>query len=53
MHGKMVSVDKKHRCWDFPGGPVTKTFSSDVRDVGSIPGRGAKIPHTSWSKNKT
>ena len=30
---------------DFPGGPVIKNPPSDARDVGSIPGRGTKIPH--------
>ena len=30
---------------DFPGGPVVKTLSSNVGGVGSIPGRGTKIPH--------
>ena len=38
---------------DVPGGPVIKTLSSDAGSVGSIPGRGAKIPHASWPKNKT
>ena len=33
---------------DFPGGPVVKTphvQSKDAAGEGSIPGRGAKIPH--------
>ena len=32
---------------DFPGGPVVKTSPSHAGGVGSIPGRGAKIPHAS------
>ena len=31
---------------DFPGGPVVKNPPSNAGDVGSIPGRGTKIPHT-------
>ena len=31
--------------WDFPGGPVVNTSSSNAGDAGSIPGQGAKIPH--------
>ena len=30
---------------DFPGSPVVKNPPSNVGDVGSIPGWGAKIPH--------
>ena len=30
---------------DFPGGPVVKNPPSSAGDVGSIPGRGIKIPH--------
>ena len=33
---------------DFPGGPVVKTPHFQCKDAageGSIPGRGAKIPH--------
>ena len=29
---------------DFPGGPVVKNPPSNAGDVGSIPGRGTKIP---------
>ena len=35
---------------DFPGGSVVKTSPSNAGDVGSIPGRGAKIPHASRTK---
>ena len=37
---------------DFPGGPVVKTSPSNAGGVGSIPGRGAKVPHVSWPKEK-
>ena len=30
---------------DFPGGPAVKNSLSNAKDVGSIPGRGTKIPH--------
>ena len=30
---------------DFPGGPVVKNLPYQARDVGSVPGRGTKIPH--------
>ena len=33
-------------CWHFPGGPVVKTSPSNAGDEGSIPGRGAKMPHS-------
>ena len=32
---------------DFPGGPAVKNPSANVRDEGSIPGQGTKIPHAS------
>ena len=35
---------------DFPGDPVVRTSPSSAEDVGSIPGQGAKIPHTSQPK---
>ena len=38
--------------WDFPGGPVVKTSPSNAGGVGSIPGRGAKIPRASRPKNQ-
>ena len=40
------------RMRDFSGSPAVKTLSSHAADAGSIPGQGAKIPHTSWPKNK-
>ena len=42
----------KSTFWDFPGGPVVKTLSSNAGSAGSIPGRGAKIPHASRPKNQ-
>ena len=30
-----------------------KTLPSSAGGVGSIPGRGARIPHASWPKHKT
>ena len=38
--------------WDLPGSPVVKTPPSNAGGAGSIPGRGAKIPHTSGPKNQ-
>ena len=32
-------------CEDFPGGPMAKNLPSNAGDKGSIPVRGAKIPH--------
>ena len=37
---------------DFPGGPVVKTSPSNGRGVGSISGRGARIPHALRPKNQ-
>jgi len=44
---KLCSVRNKAK-GNFPGGPVVKTWPSNVGVVGLIPGRAAKIPHTSW-----
>ena len=30
---------------DFPGGPMVKNPPANAGDVGSIPGRGTRIPH--------
>ena len=30
--------------WDFPGGPVAETMSSNAEGVGSVPAPGANIP---------
>ena len=37
---------------DFPGGPVVKTSLSNAGGVGSIPGRGAGMPHASRPKDR-
>ena len=37
---------------NFPGGPVIKISLSSAEGMGSIPGQGAKISHTSWPKTK-
>ena len=37
---------------DFPGGPVVGTLPSNAGGAGSIPGRGAGIPHASCPKNQ-
>ena len=36
----------------IPGGPVVESSPSSAAGVGSIPGRGAKIPHASWAKEQ-
>ena len=36
-------IKKKKR--DFPDGPVVKNLPYNAKDMGSIPGQGAKIPH--------
>ena len=40
QYGSFKSID-----WDLPAGPVVKNLPSNARDMGSIPGRGTKIPH--------
>ena len=37
---------------DFSGSPAVKTLPYHSAGAGSIPGQGARIPHTSWPKNK-
>ena len=37
---------------DFLGSPEVNSSSSNAEGTGSIPGRGAKIPHASWPKKK-
>ena len=43
---------QKEQFKDFPGGLVVKTSPSSTGHVGSVPGRGAKIPQASWTKNQ-
>ena len=38
--------------WGFPGGAVVESLPASAGGVGSIPGRGAKIPHASQTKNQ-
>ena len=39
---------KKNSTGDFPGGLVVKVLPSNAADAGSMPGWGAKTPHTLW-----
>ena len=48
----MQTLSLKQELWGFPGGPVVKTSPSNAGGAGSIPGQGAKIPHTSWPENQ-
>ena len=41
------SSQNTHKTWEFPGDPVVKNPPSNVGDMGSIPGPGTKITHTS------
>ena len=53
IHTKFeAKTEVKNTCGDFPGGPVVKTLPSNAGGAGSIPGQGAKIPHTLWPKNQ-
>ena len=51
VHTPLVTTKNVSRR-DFPGGPVVKTSPSNAGGEGSIPGRGAKIPHDSQPKNQ-
>ena len=48
---KICSINIQYD-WDLPGCPVVKTSPSNAGGAGSIPGRGAKIPHALWPKNQ-
>ena len=50
--GDLIPENKMWQNGDFPGGPVVKTLPSNAGVAGSIPGRGAKIPHASRPKNQ-
>ena len=39
------SFSEKRQWENFPGSPVVKTWTCNARGMGSIPGRGVKIPH--------
>ena len=43
---------KKHRCWNFPGGPAVTTSPSNARGVGLVPSQEAKIHMPHGQKNK-
>ena len=45
-------VGAKTKPRDFPGGLVVETLPSNTRDVGLIPGQGAKIPTSLMTKKK-
>ena len=47
---KTFSKDISFR--DFPGGPVVEASPSNAGGAGSIPGRGAKMPHALRPKNQ-
>ena len=42
----------KTKIGDFCGGQEIKNLPYNAGVVGSIPGRGAKIPHASWTNNQ-
>ena len=44
-YSETTGITSKEKSRDFSGGPEVKNLTSNVGDVGSIPGRGAKIPH--------
>ena len=37
---------------EFSGSPLVETSSSNAGGLGSIPGQGVKIPHSSWPKKQ-
>ena len=45
MENVRTSFWSNEENWDFPGGPVVKNPPCNAGDVGSITGRGTKIPH--------
>ena len=47
-----MSVGAKTKPRDFPGGLEVETLPSNTRDVGLIPGQGAKIPTSLMTKKK-
>lgn len=48
---EIFSLELKYR--DLPGCPAVKTRACQAGRAGSIPGRGTKSPHVTWSKNRT
>ena len=51
FHDRADQIKKGHNR-DFPGGPVVKTSPPNAGVLGSVPGRGAKIPDALWPKNQ-
>ena len=47
--GLLINLNT-HTTWDFPGGPVLKTLSSNKGSVSLILGHGVKISHALWPK---
>ena len=43
-----IPHSRKSQSWDFPGGPVAKTLSSQCRGPGSIPGQGTRSHMPQW-----
>ena len=52
LAGSVPTNVKNGDTGDFPSGSVVKTSPSNAGHASSIPGRGAKIPHTSWAKTQ-
>ena len=52
MNTFMCFINCKSSFRDFPGDPVVKPSSSNTEVMGSIPGQGAKTPHTSQTKKQ-
>ena len=46
------STLKKFAKWEFPGGPVVRTWRFHSADLGSTPDRGTKTPQDLWSGKK-
>ena len=38
--------------WEFPGGKVVRICVLTAKGLGSIPGRGTKIPQAMWCSQK-
>ena len=48
-----MKIKTKINKWGyFLLGPVIRISPANAGDAGSIPGQGAKFPHTSWRKRK-
>ena len=50
--GRNLLTNKQKIDGDFSGGPAVKISPSSAGGAGSIPGRGAKIPHASQTRNQ-